>query len=88
MIFILRLLFWPLLLISIWFIAAVFHWPIWLFVWNWFIEDLSVIAIGEKILVIITVFYLVKYAVYWSRFGYAMWAAKYMVSMKVSRLRA
>ncbi len=80
---ILRLLFWPLLLLGIELIGVVFHWPIWQWFWSWFIADPSVEGIGGKLLVISSAYFLIKYFIFNMRFTYAWYASKKLISVKV-----
>ncbi len=83
MIFILRLLFWPIIFAASAVFSFVFNLGIWSGLWNWITEDFGIMTTGSKVLILLTVYFGVNYVIYWSRFWYAWYAAKHLVCVKV-----
>ncbi|MBI3816680.1 type IV secretion system DNA-binding domain-containing protein [Candidatus Peregrinibacteria bacterium] len=78
----LRLLFWPIILLSISLGGYLLHLNIWLVLLDWAFSDFPKSTI-EAVLTIITAILVIKYAIYNTRFWYAWWQGRYLVSMKV-----
>jgi len=75
---ILRILFWPLLLLSVEVVAFVFRLNVWGALWSWFIANPL-----ENTGIIILVYFLIDWSVYAMRYFYAVCAGKHLISMKV-----
>ena len=78
MIALLRILFWPLLLIAIELTSFVFNLNIWSAVWKWFLGSPL-----ENTGILLLIYLFIVYSIYWMRFTYAFLKGKYLVSMKV-----
>jgi hypothetical protein len=83
MVFILRLLFWPIVLLVVEVFSFVFNLGIWSSLWNWLVEDIGWVTTGGKILLLVTAYYLIRYFIFWLRFTYAWHASKKLVCVKV-----
>ncbi|TSC58096.1 MAG: Uncharacterized protein Greene041619_785 [Candidatus Peregrinibacteria bacterium Greene0416_19] len=75
---IIRILFWPLLLLAIELVSLFLHSNFLLWLWEWFIADPL-----NNTIILITAYFLWKLAVYDMRFYYAWWRGRSLVSMKV-----
>ncbi|MFA5800162.1 MAG: type IV secretion system DNA-binding domain-containing protein [Candidatus Peribacteraceae bacterium] len=78
MVAVLRILFWPLLLLAIELVAFVFRLDVWGALWSWFISHPL-----ENTGILLLLYLLIEYSMYSMRFTYAYCMGKRLVSMKV-----
>ncbi len=78
-----RLLFWPILLLLVSTVSFVFHLPVWSIFWQWFIHDPTPAGIFWRLFELTGLVLLVKYTIYNIRFTYAWYASKKLQSFKV-----
>ncbi len=75
----LRFFFWPILWILVWLLSEVaFHANLFWIAWGWWVSN----PLGNTAL-IIAAYFMWRYAVFSTRFLYALWMGKRLVSMKV-----
>jgi hypothetical protein len=82
MVFVLRLLFWPILLVAVETVSFVFNLGIWSSLWDWLTEDLGLVTTGSKLLLLITAYFLIRYVIYWMRFMHTRVLEAYQAYMK------
>ncbi|HLD71572.1 MAG TPA: hypothetical protein VI873_03085, partial [Candidatus Peribacteraceae bacterium] len=78
MVALLRLLFWPIVLLLLQLISLSFHWDMWGVIYRWFMHDPLEASIG-----IITIYWLFTVTRRWVRFLYAYLMSAQLVSVKV-----
>lgn len=81
--FILRLLLWPIILGILWVSSQIFHLPIWAMFWRWLTADPTFSGFAERVLILTVIWFGRYYIVFWFRFTYAWCAGKKLISMKV-----
>ncbi len=74
----LRLLLWPIILVTVFLVGELVRADFWLVAWNWYINDP-----WENTLILLTAYAILKYAKYNMRFTFAWLMSKKLVSMKV-----
>ncbi len=78
MVTLVRLLFWPLVWLSIALLARIFDPELWTKAWVWFMVDPK-----ERVFLMISAYFAWRLFRRWFRFTYALWAARSLVSVKV-----